>query len=249
MSFDIIIPARYSSTRLPGKPLIDLQGKTLIERVFLATKNSQAERIIIATDDVRIQTEVHRFGGEVCMTSSSHRSGTDRLAEVVEKMDIAQDRIIVNVQGDEPFIEAALIDQVAGLLIQDEDLNMSTACHKLDHKKESEFASINNPNVVKVVLNDVNEALYFSRSAIPYPREEVEELAYFQHMGIYAYRSKFIQKFTKLPVGNLEQSESLEQLRVLEAGHRIKLVQYTGQPSVGIDTPEDVKLAIARLSQ
>jgi len=247
MAFDIIIPARFSSTRLPGKPLVDLLGKTLVERVYQAAQASDAERIIVATDDERIQQEVERFGGEVCMTATTDLSGTDRLAEVVEKLAFEPSRVIVNVQGDEPFINPLLINKVAEALIIDDSLKMSTACHLI--KMDSE--SVLNPNVVKVVLNDANEALYFSRSAIPYLREPQEKAApgYLQHMGIYAYRAGFVTKFSEMPASSLEQLESLEQLRVLEAGYRIKVIHYQGDISIGVDTPEDVEKAIAKLQQ
>ena len=247
MAFDIIIPARYASTRLPGKPLVDLLGKTLIERVYIAASASNAERVIVATDDERIKKEVQRFGGEVCMTAVEHHSGTDRLAEVIEKMKLPDDRVVVNVQGDEPFIDAKLINHVAQLLLSDTSLNMSTACHILTYSTSEEAETITNPNIVKVVMNDADDALYFSRSPIPYPREKLANPEYFQHLGIYGYRAAFITRFSQMLPSSLEVSESLEQLRVLQAGHRIKLVRYVGEPSIGIDTPEDVEAAILRL--
>ena len=251
MTFDIIIPARFSSTRLPGKPLIDLLGKTLIERVYQAALASDAERVIIATDDERIQTEVKRFGGEVCMTATAHLSGTDRLAEVVDKLALDPSRVVVNVQGDEPFINPLLINEVADALLADHSLKMSTACHSMKVDSEADLESISNPNVVKVVLNDSNEALYFSRSPIPYLREPQQTATpkYLQHMGIYAYRAGFIKQFSEMPASVLEQLESLEQLRVLEAGHRIKVVHYHGDLSIGVDTPDDVEKAIAHLQK
>ena len=250
MAFDIIIPARFSSSRLPGKPLIDLMGKTLIERVYLAAKSSDAERIIVATDDERIHQEVKRFGGEVCMTAATHESGTDRLAEVVKTLEIEQSKVVVNVRGDEPFINPALINQVATVLMNDKSLKMSTACHEIAVDTDAGVDAVLNPNVVKVVLNDMNEALYFSRSPIPFSRDNAltsSESRYFQHLGIYGYRAGFITEFSNMPAGTLEQTESLEQLRVLQAGYRIKVVQYTGSMSIGIDTPEDVEHAIVLL--
>lgn len=251
MDFDIIIPARFSSTRLPGKPLIDLLGKTLIERVYLAAKASAAQRVIVATDDKRIQQEVERFGGEVCMTAASHFSGTDRLAEVVDKLAFTPSRIVVNVQGDEPFINPVLINEVANVLLIDESLKMSTACHALDVDCDAGSEAIVDSNVVKVVLNSSNEALYFSRSPIPFLRDtqSVVKPDYLQHMGIYAYKAGFVTEFSQMPASNLEQLESLEQLRVLEAGHRIKVVRYDGDISIGVDTPDDVEKAIAKLKQ
>ena len=250
MSFDIIIPARYGSTRLPGKPLLNLAGKTLVERVYLAAKTTKAERVIVATDDERIVSEVINFGGEACMTSADHLSGTDRLAEVITKMSIDKTRVIVNVQGDEPFIDPSLINNVAELLINDVDLNMSTACHLLAIDSEKGLDAITNPNVVKVVMNDFDEALYFSRSPIPHLRDKASDANpdYYQHMGIYGYRAGFINTFSAMPASALELSESLEQLRVLQAGYRIKLIRYRGEPAIGIDTPEDVERAILRLT-
>ena len=251
MAFDIIIPARFSSTRLPGKPLVDLLGKTLIERVYQAAQASDAERVIVATDDERIQQVVERFGGEVCMTATTHLSGTDRLAEVIEKLAFDSSRVVVNVQGDEPFISPVLINKVANALLMDDSLKMSTACHPLKMNSEMDLESIANPNVVKVVLNVANEALYFSRSFIPYLRESQEMAAstYLQHIGIYAYKAGFVTKFSEMPISRLEQQESLEQLRVLEAGYRIKVIQFDGDISIGVDTPEDVEKAIAKLQQ
>jgi len=247
MSFDIVIPARYASSRLPGKPLIYLDGMSLIERVYHAACLSQAENVIIATDDERIKIEAERFGALVCMTSSEHASGTDRLAEVVDSMNIDSQKVLVNVQGDEPFIDPELIDQLAELLLEDAELNMSTACHVLDHRSKDGLEAVNNPNNVKVVVSDDDFALYFSRSPIPYLRQDSEEHCYYQHMGIYAYRAGFITKFSSTPMATLEQVESLEQLRVLQLGQRIKMLRYQGEPAIGIDTPEDVELALKRL--
>ena len=245
MAFDIIIPARYASTRLPGKPLIDLLGKTLIERVFLAAKQSDASRVIVATDDKRIEEEALKIGGEVCMTSTEHVSGTDRLAEVIQKMQIDPNRVIVNVQGDEPFIDSQLINDVAKVLLEDAQLKMSTACHLIDSQEQ-----IDDPNVVKVVVNDRQEALYFSRCSIPFQRDQqASSIHYFQHMGIYGYRAGFIQTFSDMPPSTLEIAESLEQLRVLQAGFAIKVIEFQGDPSIGVDTNDDVQLAISRLQE
>ncbi len=231
MSTIAIIPARYASTRLPGKPLLDETGKTLIQHVVENAKQSASlDRIIVATDDDRIFKAVETFGGEAVMTGQSCRTGTDRLAEAAQKLQLAPDDFIVNVQGDEPDIPPACIDELVNLITSSQ-APMATLATHLPNDQAGD------PNKVKVVLNGSSNALYFSRAKIPHPRDE-EEVTYLLHLGIYAYRAEFLQQFTTLPSTPAEQVEKLEQLRALEHGYKIAVavVEYEGG---GIDTPED----------
>lgn len=248
MNFDVIIPARYASSRFPGKILADIKGKPMIQHVHERAVESGADRVIVATDDQRIADVVTAFGGTVCMTDSQHQSGTERLAEVVEKLDIAAQRIIVNVQGDEPFIPAQNIRQVASNLAPRRTLQMATLAVKISSVEEAL-----NPNAVKVVVNSASNALYFSRATIPYDRErflgqeQITEISdtYLRHIGIYAYRAGFIQRYVKLAPSPLEQLESLEQLRVIWHGESIHVAIAQQPPPVGIDTPEDLEALLA----
>lgn len=235
----VVIPARYASTRLPGKALLDLNGKTLVERVYDCAALSNADRIIIATDDERIESAAHAFGAEVCMTSDTHASGTERLAEVVDALSLDGSEVIVNLQGDEPLMPASLINQVARALV-DSDAPMATACHEIQSREE-----VTNPNVVKVVTDANGYALYFSRAGIPYLRDHadvdlVPENTFYRHIGIYGYRAEFLQRYTSWPPCRIEQSESLEQLRVLWHGERIAVCEAVDLPGPGIDTQEDL---------
>lgn len=241
VSFDVIIPARYASTRLPGKPLLDLAGKTLIHRVYEAAKQSQADRVIVATDDQRIATEVASFGGEAVMTAVDHVSGTDRIAEVINTLMLTDDRIVVNLQGDEPFAPAKLINSVAKSLQSHQDAVMATASHIIDNQND-----INDPNIVKVVTDHHGYALFFSRSPIPYPRD-AQHAQYAKHIGIYAYRAGFVRAYSELTVSALEQTESLEQLRVLANGYKICLTDVNYDTGFGIDTQADYQRAVAQL--
>ncbi|MCH8538534.1 MAG: 3-deoxy-manno-octulosonate cytidylyltransferase, partial [Alkalimonas sp.] len=220
MDFIVIIPARYASSRLPGKPLLDIGGQTMIERVQQQAQASGAGRVVVATDDERVAAEVRRFGGELCMTRADHSSGTERLAEVVELLQLPDEAIVVNVQGDEPFVPPAIIGQVAGNLAGQSKAEMATLAVPMQHEDE-----IRNPNSVKVVTDQQGYALYFSRSVIPYDRDQQfqQQLAqhYQRHIGIYAYRAGFIRRYVSWPVSSLEQIESLEQLRVLWHGEAI----------------------------
>lgn len=244
MGFDVVIPARYASTRLPGKPLADINGKTLIEHVYHAARRSDAERVIIATDDTRVAEAVQSCGAEVCMTRQDHLSGTDRLAEVVQTLDIDSQRIVVNLQGDEPFAPADLLNSVANALQVSQDAVMATACHKIDQAHV-----INDPNVVKVVCDQNHHALYFSRSPIPYRRDpENVDVDYYQHIGIYAYRTEFIKRYSQLPPSPIELAESLEQLRVLDNGYSIAVTEFSHDVGFGIDTPEDLQRARERMA-
>lgn len=229
-----IIPARYGSTRLPGKPLRMIAGQTLIHRVYeRAVQAKIPETVIIATDHEAIKEEVERFGGQAVMTSEHHPTGTDRLAEVSAKF--PEYDIIVNVQGDEPLIDPKIIDQLADMLMKDSSLSMGTVATPLSKDEYDD------PSAVKVVVSQQGKALYFSRSLIPYPRHDFETPA-LKHVGIYAYRKEFLKEFESLPQTPLEKTESLEQLRTLETGHAIGVI-VTKTDDIGIDTEEDLKKA------
>ena len=256
MSFVVVIPARYQSSRLPGKVLADINGKPMIQWVFEKAQQSGASQIIVATDNDEVAQVVEGFGGEVCRTRADHQSGTERLAEVVEKYNFDPQQIIVNVQGDEPFIPAENIAQVAkNLANQTKNIaRMSTLAVKITDVEEA-F----NANAVKVLCDKNGYALYFSRATIPYDREKflnkqitddsnVTKIGdfYLRHIGIYAYRAGFITDYVNWPVSALEQIESLEQLRVLWQGEKIHVeVASHHLPVEGVDTPEDLKKARA----
>lgn len=236
----IIIPARYTSTRLPGKPLADVAGKPLIQRVHECAAQTGAAAVTVATDDDRIRAVAEKFGAQVCMTSATHRSGTDRLAEVVEKLAISTDEIVVNLQGDEPLMPPELIRDVAQKLEQHSDAVVATACHAI-HDRDT----LMNPNVVKVVCDAKGFALYFSRAAIPWPREVMAgrggSFRAYRHIGLYAYRAGFVRRYAAWPVCPPEEAEQLEQLRVLWHGERITVHQARVLPEAGVDTPEDLE--------
>jgi 3-deoxy-manno-octulosonate cytidylyltransferase (CMP-KDO synthetase) len=244
MSFTVIIPARYQSSRLPGKPLADIAGKPMVQWVYEQAKQSGAERVVVATDDVRIQEVVLAFGGEVCMTSANHESGTERLAEVVKLLEIPDDHIVVNVQGDEPLIPPEIIGQVAGNLAAS-SAPMATLAVEIDDPQE-----IFNPNVVKVVSDKQGYALYFSRAAIPWDRDNFAQnqdklsapiiTPLRRHIGIYAYRAGFINTYIHWQPSVLEKIESLEQLRVLWYGEKIHVDVAKVTPPVGVDTQHDL---------
>lgn len=233
-----IIPSRFGSTRFPGKSLVDIAGKSMVRRVYeQASKAISLSKIIVATDHEDIVKEVKSFDGNVCMTSSDHQSGTDRCNEVLSS-EVEGFDYVINIQGDEPFIEPAQIDDLASCL--DHKTQLATLIKKVNHQ-----ADLFNPNVVKVVINFEHEALYFSRHPIPYLRGKSEDLwltdfSFFKHIGIYAYRKDVLSAITKLPLSSLEKAESLEQLRWLENGYRIK-VKETKVENYGIDTPEDLE--------
>ena len=243
MSFTVIIPARYASSRLPRKPLADIAGKPMIQHVWEKTQQAGANRVIIATDHEEIEQVAKTFGAEVCMTSTEHNSGTERLAEVIEKMAIADDEIIVNVQGDEPLIPPVIIQQVAQNLAQNQ-VNMATLAVKLETKEE-----LFNPNCVKVVTDQKGMALYFSRAAIPFARDYFADCndaffasqPYLRHIGIYAYRAKFVNQYICWQPTVLEKLESLEQLRALWYGEKIHVELAKEAPQVGVDTLEDLE--------
>ena len=229
-----IIPARYASTRLPGKPLRDICGKPMIIRVYeRASLAKSVDEVIVATDDERIFDAVEKNHGRAMMTRADCRTGTDRLAEVAEKF--ADVEVIVNVQGDEPLIEPSLIDELVEQFKDDSELQMATVAVELHDEDE-----MKNPNNVKVVLDKKNNALYFSRSLIPYPRNVGKSKVY-KHIGIYAYRRKFLLEYAKMDSTPLEESESLEQLRALENGYKIRVIKSDCK-FIGVDTEEDLKL-------
>lgn len=243
MSFTVIIPARYASSRLPRKPLADIAGKPMIQHVWEKAQQAGANRVIIATDHEEIEQVAKTFSAEVCMTSTEHNSGTERLAEVIEKMAIADDEIIVNVQGDEPLIPPVIIQQVAQNLSENQ-VNMATLAVKLETKEE-----LFNPNCVKVVTDQKGIALYFSRAAIPFARDHfadcndafVASQPYLRHIGIYAYRAKFVNQYIRWQPTVLEKLESLEQLRALWYGEKIHVELVKEAPQVGVDTLEDLE--------
>ena len=232
MNVMCVIPARYGSTRLPGKPLLDIAGKPMIQRVVEQVRQvAAAGRIIVATDDMRIVAAVEAFGGEAMLTSPDHQTGTDRLAEVAQAFPAVD--LIINVQGDEPLIPPQAIDDLAAAFVDRPDLQMATLVTEL------EPADVENPAAVKVVASLDGHALYFSRSLIPYPRNPGPQCRCYKHVGVYAYRRDFLLRYAKLPPTPLEQTESLEQLRALEHGFRIRLIE-TRFHSMGVDTPADL---------
>nr|WP_256534152.1 3-deoxy-manno-octulosonate cytidylyltransferase [Lewinella sp. JB7] len=241
-----VIPARYASTRLPGKPLADLAGQSLIQRVYGAVSGCTiVDRVIVATDDDRIFRHVESFGGSVVMTSPDHPSGTDRVAEAARQFPEAE--IVVNVQGDEPFIEPA---QIAGVVEPFRDAGIAICTLATPVRDEHALLS---PNVVKVVRDAEGRALYFSRHAIPYLRDVpvgrwIDQGKHLQHLGLYAYRAGTLQQLTELAPAPLEADEALEQLRWLSAGFGIH-VGLTDLPSIGIDTPADLAAAVRRFSE
>jgi 3-deoxy-manno-octulosonate cytidylyltransferase (CMP-KDO synthetase) len=244
MTFKIAIPARYASSRLPGKPLADIAGKPMVVRVAERAAQSAAEEILVATDHEEVRAAVERNGLRAVMTRAEHASGTDRIAEVAERLGWSDDTIVVNVQGDEPLIDPGLIDQVAAELARDAEAAVATACHPVSSIEE--FLS---PHVVKVVCDAHGHALYFSRAPIPWPRDAFaagrdvlpERLPAMRHIGIYAYRVAFLRRYGALGPAPFEQFEALEQLRVLWHGFRIRVAVSAGSPEAGVDTPEDLE--------
>ena len=232
MKFLGVIPSRYASTRLEGKPLKDICGHTMIEWVYKRTKLSNLDEVIVATDDERIYKEVERFGGKAILTSKEHENGTSRIAEVCTKYEDYD--VIVNVQGDEPLIEPEMINSIINSFKEDDTISMSTLKYKIDTMEE-----IENPNYVKVITDKKGYALYFSRSVIPYPRK-LDIQNYYKHVGIYGYKRDFVVEYAKMEPTPLEVSESLEQLRALENGYRIKVME-TPYKIIGVDTQEELE--------
>jgi 3-deoxy-manno-octulosonate cytidylyltransferase (CMP-KDO synthetase) len=237
MKIIAVIPARYASTRFPAKLMQDLGGKTVITRTYEAAVNTRLfYDVFVVTDSILIYDNIISSGGKAIMSSKEHESGSDRIAEAVEKLDVD---IVINVQGDEPFINAKPLSKLIDVFRNDFDSKVDLASLMREISNEDE---INNPNNVKVVVDQSGFALYFSRSVIPYPREKNVGVRYFQHIGIYAFRKAALMDFYRLPMKTLEASEKLEQLRYLEFGKRIKMVE-TSEVSIGIDTPEDLEKA------
>lgn len=243
MSFTVVIPARYASTRLPGKPLLDIAGQTMIERVWRRASESRADRVVVATDDQRIKACAEGFGAEVCMTRADHESGTDRLQEVAEQLQLTDDSIMVNVQGDEPLIPPAVIDQVAANLAANNTAGIATLAEPV-----SDIDTVFDANAVKVVTNAAGMALYFSRAPIPWARDEFagagkslpKGVPFRRHIGIYAYRVAFLNQFVSWPPAILERCEKLEQLRALENGIGIHVADAVEAVPGGVDTEADL---------
>ncbi|MBI5890381.1 MAG: 3-deoxy-manno-octulosonate cytidylyltransferase [Nitrosomonadales bacterium] len=243
--FKVVIPARFASTRLPGKPLLDICGKPMVIRVAEQAAQSGAQQIIIATDHQPIVVAAQEHGFQACMTRPDHTSGTDRIAEVAAQQGWADDTIVVNVQGDEPLIPPQLIRAVAQHLRDHPECAIATACHAIHDE-----ASMRNPNIVKVVLDKSDNALYFSRAPIPWPRDAYanslplpQNINVLRHVGIYAYRASFLRDFGKLTPTPLEQIESLEQLRALYYGYKIGVTKTDQAPPSGVDTEQDLQVA------
>ena len=237
VDFKIVIPARYASARLPGKPLLDIAGKPMVVRVAEQAAKSGAREIVIATDFEKILQVAAAHHIKAVMTRLDHASGTDRIAEVAQILGWMDDEIVVNVQGDEPLIDPELIKEVAQHLANSQDAVMATACHAIHDE-----ASMINPNIVKVVMDANGSALYFSRAPIPYPRDDVykQNIQAHRHIGIYAYRVGFLKKYAQLRVTELEKIESLEQLRVLHHGYKIGVTVTQNAPASGVDTQADL---------
>ena len=242
VGFKVVIPARFASTRLPGKPLADIAGKPMVVRVAERALQSGATEVWVATDHEEVAQAVRAHGMNVCLTSPDHASGTDRIAEVAAQRGWGDEEIVVNVQGDEPLIGTELIGAVAQHLHDHPMASISTACHAL-HERAEMF----NPNVVKVVLDRESYALYFSRGAIPYARDAFaagafpEALPAYRHIGIYAYRVSFLNTYGNLAPAAIEQFEALEQLRALWHGYKISVAITAAAPAAGVDTPEDLQ--------
>lgn len=244
MPFKIVIPARHASSRLPGKPLLDIAGKPMVLRVLERALDAGADEVWVATDHPGIAGVVEEAGGKVIVTSAEHPSGTDRLAEVATRLGWSDDTIVVNVQGDEPLIPPQLIDDVAAALAADAEAAIATACHPLESAEE-----FFNPNVVKLVMDARGRALYFSRAAIPWARDAFASdrsalpanLPAYRHIGLYAYRAGFLKRYSSLAPSPLEQWEALEQLRAMAHGYPIQVMVLDHAPPAGVDTAEDLE--------
>jgi 3-deoxy-manno-octulosonate cytidylyltransferase (CMP-KDO synthetase) len=236
MSFTVVIPARYAATRLPGKPLLDIGGKPMLQHTYERAMQSNATRVIVATDDERIQQAAEGFGATVCMTKSSHVSGTDRIQEVSEQLKMGDGELVVNVQADEPLIPPSVINQVATNLELDSEVGIATLCETITDKEE-----VSDPNSVKVTFDLRGHALYFSRATIPYQGSASAKNCY-RHIGIYAYRVSVLNQFVAWPVCELEMTEKLEQLRALYNGVGIHVAVSSESIPPGVDTQRDLEL-------
>lgn len=248
--FYVVIPARFASTRLPGKPLLEIGDRPMVVHVADRARLSGAAQVIVATDDLRIVEATKHFGYYAMLTRPDHVSGTDRIAEVALREGWSDEAIVVNVQGDEPLIDPVLITEVASKLASNQEAVMATACHRIHTK-----ADFINPNIVKVVLDRQGHALYFSRAPIPYPRDTFTgdaemplDLPVYRHIGIYAYRAKFLNQYAHIPPAAIEQYESLEQLRVLYQGYKIAVAITDHAPATGVDTEADLAYVRSILS-
>jgi len=246
VKFQVFIPARYASTRLPGKMLADIHGKPLIQHTYERAIASGATRVIIATDSPEIQAACAKFNAEVCLTSKMHTTGTDRIAEAARILGLADDDLIINLQGDEPGMPPACLQQLAQTLAEKLEVEMATACVPLNSLEE-----IFDPNIVKAVLDQMGNALYFSRAPIPWdregfnanPKEFINTSPYYRHLGLYAFRNQFLQRFVQWQPAPIEKMELLEQLRALYYGVRIHATIINQMPPLGVDTPADLEAA------
>lgn len=243
MSFTVVIPARFASTRLPGKPLADIAGKPMLQHVWERSRQSAAAQVLIATDDPRVESAARDFGADVIMTRADHVSGTDRVHEVVQQLGLMDEAVVVGVQGDEPLIPPAVIDQVAENLASSQRAGIATLCERIQ-----DAATVFDPNAVKVVFAKDGHALYFSRAPIPWARDEFANpdlpppsSQWWRHIGIYAYRAGFLKDFVQWPQGSLEQLEKLEQLRAMENGVAIHVAEACAPIPGGVDTREDLE--------
>lgn len=244
LRYSVIIPARFASERLPGKPLLDIAGKPMIQRVYEQVRDLGAQRVVVATDHEDIKTVCEKVGAEVMLTSPNHPSGTDRLEEVVSALDFDEDEIVVNVQGDEPLIPAALIEQVAHNLADHPEAGIATLCERI-----YDLDTVLNPNAVKVVFDEHRFASYFSRAPIPYARNALTEVPprlssqaeYYRHIGMYAYRVGFLRQYVQWLPSMTERVEKLEQLRALSNGVRIHIDLACQNPPAGVDTAADLE--------
>lgn len=252
MSFRIVIPARYASTRLPGKPLRDICGKPMIAHVIERAQQSNAVEVIVATDSTKIADAVKNLDVRICMTNENHQSGTERLSEVIEQLGFADEQILINLQGDEPMMPPSCLNQVADALQEDTSVKMATLCTPL-----TDINELFDPHTVKVV-RDINDfALYFTRAAVPWSRECFndtplklpQQQQYQRHIGLYGYRAGFIKQYLNWQSSDIEKTESLEQLRVLYYGEKIKVIMAKTPPSLGVDTIDDLNRVSELMAQ